>query len=341
MSIRSILTWKRLAWGIFIPVFILLQGILLYHRYFYDWKGPVGTLSNETFVPAVMIAAGRGFHVTDIDAVPGLRAFVDYQSARFDVAAIPQEVALEAPGRGYQWLRYMLYTVGYIWRMFGVSWKALAILTLLMLLISSIAVYKISRLAMPISWSIFVALAFTWNSAVYTQMHLFRDFSKAPFILVTVYLLARAIAKHLSWKGYLVTATLIGLVLGVGLGFRTDMLALVPLSIIVLFTCRLKPARYINVFRPMAALLLVLTFTISGYLILSVYTTVPGENGHHLVMGFSSRCLQEMGTLTPASYEVNYVSHDTHATWVSWASAYNGITMSNDELKAAVWAGGG
>ena len=98
-----------------------VQGIALYYRVFSDWKGPVGTISNETFVPAIMIAAGRGFYVTDIDAVPGLRAFVDYQSAHFDVAAIPQEAALESPGRGYQWLRYMLYTVGYIWKIFGVS----------------------------------------------------------------------------------------------------------------------------------------------------------------------------------------------------------------------------
>ena len=88
-------------------------------------------------------------------------------------------------------LRYMLYTVGYLWKVFGVSWKSLAILILVMLGISAFAVYGISRLAMPVPWSVFVALAFTWNSAVYSQMPLFRDFSKAPFILVTVFLLAR------------------------------------------------------------------------------------------------------------------------------------------------------
>ncbi|HOH28940.1 MAG TPA: hypothetical protein PLC40_04645 [Candidatus Hydrogenedentes bacterium] len=221
---------------------ILLQGLLFYHRHFTDWRGPVGTVSNETFVPAIMIAAGRGFYVTDIDAVPGLRAFVNYESARFDVAAIPQEAALESPGRGYQWLRYMLYTVGYIWKIFGVSWKSLAILILVMLGISAFAVYGISRLAMPVPWSIFVALAFTWNSAVYSQMPLFRDFSKAPFILVTVFLLARSVKKRLALRDYLITAALIGVVLGVGMGFRTDMLILVPLSIVVLLTCRLQRA---------------------------------------------------------------------------------------------------
>lgn len=336
MSVRSVLTWKRLAWGIFIPVFVLLQGFLLYQRFFHDWKGPVGTISNETFVPAIMIAAGRGFYVTNIDAVPGLRAFVDYQSARFDVAAIPREVVLESPGRGYQWLRYMLYTVGYIWKIFGVSWNVMAILILIMLCVSAFAVYGISRLAMPALWSAFVALAFTWNSAVYSQMHLFRDFSKAPFILITVFLLARAVSRRLSWKEYLTTAGLIGVVAGVGMGFRTDMLILVPLSIIVLFTCRLQPARYLPAFRFAAAMLLVLAFWVASFPVFLAHTSASFETGHDFLLGFSSRCKQEMGTLIPASYEKEYLSHDTYVAWSTMASAYEGITMPPVELQHAL-----
>lgn len=336
MSIRNVLTCKRLAWGIFISVLVLLQGFLLYQRIFHDWKGPVGTISNETFVPAVMIAAGRGFYVTDIDAVPGLRAFVDYKSARFDVVAIPKDAVLESPGRGYQWLRYMLYTVGYIWKIFGVSWKALAILTLVMLSVSAFAVYGISRLAMPAPWSAFVALAFTWNSAVYSQMPLFRDFSKAPFILVTVFLLARSVKKRLAWKEYIITAALIGVVAGAGMGFRTDMLILVPLSILVLFTCRLQPARYLLAFRFMAAISLILAFLFASYPVFIAHTSASFETGHDFLLGFSSRCNQEMGTLVPASYEKQYLSHDTYTAWSAMASAYDGITMSPVELQHAL-----
>ncbi len=336
MSIRRRNAWKPFAWGIVLSFAGLLQGILFYQRFFYEWKGPVGTISNETFVPAVMIAAGRGFYVTDIDAVPGLRAFVDYQSTRFDVAAIPEEVVLETPGRGYQWLRYMLYSVGYIWKIFGVSWKVLAILILVMLCVSSIAVYGISRLAMPAPWSLFVALAFTWNSAVYTQMHLFRDFSKAPFILVVVFLLTRAVSRRLAWKEYLCTAALIGFIAGIGMGFRSDMLILVPLSIIVLLTCRLKPAQYVHVFRPAAAMLLILVFIVSGFPVLRSHASASFETGHDFLLGFSSRCKQEMGTLVPGSYEKQYLSHDTYTAWSTMASAYDGITMDPAELQQAL-----
>jgi len=329
-------TWKRFAWGSAIFACILLQGLLLYHRHFMDWRGPFGTLSNETFVPAIMIAAGRGFYVTDIDAVPGLRAFVGYQSTRFDVAAIPQEAALESPGRGYQFLRYMLYTVGYLWKVFGVSWKSLAILILVMLGISAFAVYGISRLAMPVPWSVFVALAFTWNSAVYSQMPLFRDFSKAPFILVTVFLLARSVKKRLTRRDYLITAALIGVVLGVGMGFRTDMLILVPLSIVVLLTCRLQRARYLPAFRFVAPLLLVLAFLLASFPVFLAHTSASFETGHDFLLGFSSRCKQEMGTLIPASYEKEYLSHDTYTAWSTMASAYDGITMTPVELQQAL-----
>jgi len=215
MAMRSLLTWKAATWGTFFFVAVLLQGILLYQRVFSEWEGPIGTISTESYVPAIMIAGGRGFHLVDVDSVPGLRSFLDYDSTQFDTEAIPQDVVLEAPTRGYQWLRYMLYTVGYIWRIFGVSWNVLAILLLVMLFISSLAVYGISRQALPVSWSLFVALAFTWNSAVWSQMPLFRDFSKAPFILVTVFLLSRAISRRLSWKEYLCTAVLISVVAGV------------------------------------------------------------------------------------------------------------------------------
>ncbi len=336
MSIRGVLTWKRFALGSAIFACILLQGLLFYHHHFTDWRGPVGTVSNETFVPAIMIAAGRGFYVTDIDAVPGLRAFVNYESARFDVAAIPQEAALESPGRGYQWLRYMLYTVGYIWKIFGVSWKSLAILILVMLGISAFAVYGISRLAMPVPWSIFVALAFTWNSAVYSQMPLFRDFSKAPFILVTVFLLARSVKKRLALRDYLITAALIGVVLGVGMGFRTDMLILVPLSIVVLLTCRLQHARYLPAFHFVAPLLLVLAFLLASFPVFLAHTSAFFETGHDFLLGFSSRCKQEMGTLIPASYEKEYLSHDTYTAWSTMASACDGITMTPVELQQAL-----
>ncbi len=205
-----------------------------------------------------------------------------------------------------------------------------------MLCVSSMAVYGISRLAMPAPWSLFVALAFTWNSAVYSQMHLFRDFSKAPFILITVFLLACAVSRRLSWKEYLATAVLIGLVSGAGLGFRSDMLILVPLSIIVLFTCRLKFTRYVHAFRPAAAILLILFFILAGFPVLRSHTSASFETGHDFILGYSSRCGQEMGTLVPASYEKHYLSHDVYTAWKTWSAAYRGMSMDSAELHQAL-----
>ena len=329
------INWKRLIRGAALIFFIGIQGWMIYHRVFPTWQGPIGTLGKESLLPAVLIGAGRGFAVIDIDSVPELRAFMNYETTSFDAGAIPDDAELEYPNLVYQWHRYVLYTVGYTWRIFGISWNGVAGILLVMLLTSAMAVYGISRLALPVPLSIFVTLAFVWNNAILSVMPLFRDFSKAPFILITIYLLARPVCRPQEVRRYLTTAVLIGFVLGVGMGFRRDMAALVPLAILVLFSCRLQPVRCACLLRPAAAVLLALTFALCSLPILVAFHPMRWTNAHDLTMGFSSRCEEELGTLMPASYERNHTYHDTYASWQVQATANHHISMGGNALEQA------
>jgi len=86
----------------------------------------------------------------------------------------------------------------------------------------------------------------------------------------------------------------------------------------------------------MAPLLLVLAFLLASFPVFLAHTSASFETGHDFLLGFSSRCKQEMGTLIPASYEKEYLSHDTYTAWSTMASAYDGITMTPVELQQAL-----
>lgn len=329
-------TWQYCVWAIVITAAALVQGILIYHRVFDAWEGPIGTHGKESLLPAIFIAAGRGFAVADVDSIPGLRSFLTYGSREFDISSLPDDVILEYPDLHFQWHRYVQYTVGWIWRICGASWHAVAGLILVMLFVSCAAVYGISRQALSVPWSIFVVEAFLWNASLSSTMPLFRDFSKAPFILTAIYLLARAVRRELSWKGCLGHAALIGLVLGVGMGFRRDMAAIAPLAAFILCTCRIKPVRFGFVLRPAAILLLGAVFVVTAFPVLKSFYPVRWTNNHDLIMGLSSRCDQELGTLTPASYEKHYLSHDIYTVYMFWAAVHHGTSMEGTTQQAAL-----
>ncbi len=307
---------------------LTLQIFLLYFLAFEHWSGPSGTLSNELFLPSVMIAAGRGFSVVEVDAVPELRAFMNYERRTFSLSEIPDDLPASYPNEPYQWHRYMIWTVGVLWRVFGVSWNVFRGFSLVFLFMAAAAVYGIARLALPRGWSLFVAHAFVWNTAVLATVGLFRDFSKAPFILTAIGLLGWLIKTRPSVRRYLCVAALLGGVLGFGMGFRRDMAAVVLLSAPILLSCRLESCRRPILSRAGAAAILLAMFAVVSLPILLSLYPMRWTNAHDAAMGLSSRCEQELGTLTPSSCEKQYLSHDVYTTFQMWASAQHGLSMS-------------
>ncbi|HDP34512.1 MAG TPA: hypothetical protein ENN29_05320, partial [Candidatus Hydrogenedentes bacterium] len=308
---------------------------MLYLFAFQGWSGPGYNLSNELYLPAVMIAAGDGFTVVDVDAVPELRTFFNYDTLHFDVASIPDDLPRRIPNETYELHRYLLYAVGAVWRVFGVSWNSIRVLSLFFLFVSSVLVYCISRLALPPFLSYIVAQAFSWNGAVLWTLHILRDFSKAPFVLCLALLLGVAIRTRLTARWYMRTAVLIGITLGIGMGFRRDMLALLPLALLVLATCRLRSMRIACLLRIAAAALAVFFFVICAFPVLIPFYSMRWTNGHDTVMGFSSRCDQEMGLIVPASYEKQYRLHDVYVTWQIWGAVRHNFSLSQSELEAS------
>ena len=238
------------------------------------------------FEPAVMIACGRGFVVTEPQVavvVPFLKKQVD----SFECGDIPPVETRSAQTLTQGPWRYLMTAVGWTWRLFGVSWSAMAPLFGTLFGATVAAAYAVFRLgAGPL-----LALLCSWGIAV-SGLHLaylpsLRDYAKAPFTLILVFLLGLLVVRKATWKGTLAVSAAYGAVLGVGYGFRTDFLAEIPPFVLALAVL-LKGgiSRNLQLKLASAALFVVMFFATGWPIVLSVYRSF-GCQWHTVLLGFA------------------------------------------------------
>ena len=331
------ITWRRFCPSsktLVLALLIAAELVAVYFLAFENWQGPGDWGSNLGYLPAVMIAAGRGLTVTNVDAIPELKSFIAFETDRFDVDLLPPDLQVWNPDVETRWYQYLLYTVGYLWRVFGVSWNMVRGLTVFFLLLAGLCVYGICRLALPPAWSLLAAHAFCWNIGVLNTLVSFRDFSKAAFILCAIWMLGNLIRQRSSLRKYLATACLLGLVLGIGMGFRRDMQVVLPISILLLMTCRLQPPGLRIVWRISAAMLAVAVFIPISYPVMSALYPKRWINAHDTIMGLSSDCESGLRPLKLSSCQKHYLLHDGYSTSQAVYAAHRGISMTEEETEA-------
>jgi len=127
-----------------------------------------------------------------------------------------------------------------------------------------------------------------------------RDFSKAPFILTIIFLLVYLIKVKPSLSRLAVYLPLLGLLIGVGMGFRQDIIIFIPTAILV--AC-------ISLYRVGNASLLRRCVVAALFLACLFGTASPMlgkmEGGaqpyHPLVQGYSMKRMESLG-IAPAAY---------------------------------------
>lgn len=184
------------------------------------------------FEPAVMIACGRGFVISKVQPKP-LEDFLFQRTDRFDCADLPPDLALD-PEHIYQgaWF-YLETTVGWAWRVLGISWSGMGPLFGLLFAISVGLAFGILRLSMNAPFAALGAIGLALSSSQLLNLPHLRDYAKAPFALALVLIIGVLVSKPPTTRRVLSLAAAYGAVLGVGYGFRTDFLAFVPVFLIV------------------------------------------------------------------------------------------------------------
>ncbi len=329
LRLRGRIFWELTALAVLAAVAVV-QG----QEALATWRGPGGSVTTELYIPAVSMAAGRGFTNIVPESVPELRRFLDFQAPSLDTTLLNQSCR-EQPLHPYQeYHRYLVMTVGWVWSVFGVSWDAMKLLLLLLLAVCLWEVYWISRLAMGPLAAFFVALAFSWCQPLLAVLGNLRDFSKAPFLLGAILVLGLIIRRPRNARVVLFLAAAAGAVLGIGLGFRRDAMVVVPFAALVLaFAPVAVPGwRRRVLLRASAIAVLAGVFCASGWPILKAFHEHGTLAAHDTIMGFSTNADLEM-SLEIASYEKLYVLNDLYCSMAAHDAGRRGITGDPEEYR--------
>jgi len=295
-----------------LALFVLVFGTAVGIAYLVTWTGVIGPrygLNTTWLVPAVMVACGQGWLHTDHEQVPGLTEFLEQKTLEF----VPDHLPAELPARHHTFVechRYLNWAVGITWRLCGISWHALKVLLAVLFGVTAAIVYGLFRLGMNRFLSTAGAALFVLSPGVLSMLPHLRDFSKAPFILGTIFILGYLVKRPVKIALFLALAGLLGLIEGIGLGFRQDLLICVPASVFVLAFGAQLEARAVVRWRLAGVAVLLVCFGIPAWPILRVMRAQGGaESSHYLLQGLFTDCEDTLG-LGRASYERLYSNND-------------------------------
>jgi hypothetical protein len=263
------------------------------------------------FEPAVLMACGRGFGVV-LPTPAALNDFLLVKQDRFDCAALGDLATRPLVGSAHANWYYMYGAAAAVWRVTGVSWRAIDWLVAIMVGAVAAVLYALFRLAGPRWMAALFTVLFVISPANLNVTLSLRDYSKAPFVLgallVLGWLAMQPRSRRMTWT----LAAIYGVVVGIGYGFRADLIVMVPLGAV--FVLLFLPGSWRLEWRrnALAAVTLVAAFVVSSWPVLTSAMDLGGCHYHFALLGWTSPLAAEM-RLTPADYRFGDHLTDTFA----------------------------
>ncbi len=268
-----------------LALLLFIVAVLFGMSYLAVWTNPPeGYWQAWWLAPSVMMATGHGFVYPEPAPQP-LLDFMNRKVDRLSANAIPFNTPVRDISFFHEGHRYLLYAVALVWRLFGVSWKALLPLYGVLCGISVVAAYGVFRLGMNRLFACFLALLFMLSPAHLSALPLLRDYGKAPFMLAAIFVMGWIIARPMSRARLLGLSALLGLWLGIGRGFRMDVLVCVPAAALVLAAFIPGAFRGTLRLRLAAVLVLLVSFEVAAWPILHPKASAK-TSAHHVLGGF-------------------------------------------------------
>lgn len=265
-------------------VAVLLQLALWYGNFAADHA--INPPDYHYLSPAIAVAAGKGFH--GAVPVPG-SPLDDFLSRRSMTLAWSEaeRMTVGPPDRFHETTRYLINTVGYWWRIVGISWHSIGAVGAAFHGMTVAGTYALIRAFLPVP---FAAIGALWMCTSTLQLALVphvRDYSKGAFIIAVLPLLAVLALRPLSRRMLLLCAGGAGALIGFGQGFKMDVAIMLPLAIACIVL--LRGQRPWTDLREKGLLLLAL---MAGWLLgagpLLYRLSEGGSNSFHVVLlGFS------------------------------------------------------
>ena len=239
------------------------------------------------FEPAVMVACGHGF--TRVPQRPqALDDFLNLRTAAFSCDSLPADAAPTTSGLYQSAWYYLLLTVGATWSVFGVSWSSLGPLFGLLFGLTTGLAFVLFRLGMGRPLALLCAVAFAVSTSHLSNVPHLRDYAKAPFVLALIVTMAALVYGRASRRRLVIVSAAGGVVLGIGYGFRTDLLACIPPLLVSLWLFAPGGALQHVAWKVQATVVMLAAFLIAGWTPIRQVTGEGGCQWHVTLLGLSS-----------------------------------------------------
>ena len=302
-------------------------------------NGVVQVFYQSSFGPAVMVACGREFREPDVASVPPLAAFLAEQTDSFECGELPASTRTFPLNGLQEATRYLQLLVAAVWRFTGVSWARLAILPGLMFGAVAALTYVLLRLALARFLALGASVAALMSTPNIMLVPQLRDYCKGPFLLAVIAIMMATVIGPADRRRIIALSALAGAIVGVGLGFRTDLAIAVPPVMVTL--AFLVPAGIPRGVRVAAIGVFLGTFVVAAFPVLRSRLE-GGNTGHVVLLGFATAFDLPL-RIEPSVYEFVGQYNDTFA--FSVVNSYvirvqhrrDGVALASVEYEAAAY----
>jgi hypothetical protein len=280
------------------------------------------------FEPAVMLACDRGFTVAEGPRPAPLDDFLFRRADAIDCSQLPGDLVVGTRNvYQYGWF-YLMTTVGLTWKVVGVSWSGLAPLFGVLFGIVVCVTYALFRTAVPWPAALIASTMIAISPLHLQNLPHLRDYAKAPFVLTLILILFVLVRRPMQPRSLLLLAAAYGAILGVGYGFRTDLLANIPPFVVTLLL--FMPGGVVRGFavRAGAVLLAAAVFLITSWPAASYVAQSGGCQWHAVLLGLSDIFSDDL-RVTSSFYDWMPVFSDeyVHTAVNSYASRVDGAAF--------------
>lgn len=277
------------------------------------------------FAPAVMYACGYGFSNPVYEQ--HIDAFLNKKTNTVSCEDIQYQPI--KPLSAFQSAEYyFILSAGVIWNLFGIGWDRLIPLFLILYSGSVAATYCIFRLAMRRSISFLLSLIIATSSLQMSYLLKLRDYSVAPFLLWTIWISAQLVIANPNLKKRVLLCAGAGLITGVGLGFRTDLLVLIP-YFILMFLLFVKKGSSFFLSKIVPLLIFLISFLIVSYPILHKTLEFGSNLPHVIILGLANEFTQYLALQQSKIYSLIPAYMDVIAYSVINSFAERAYGLSN------------
>lgn len=271
------------------------------------------TFFYQNFVPeAILWACGHEF-LFPKQVITELIPFLKGHVLTFDCNTLPKFNSYNTTSEFATVQPYLTWSVAWLWKALGVSYKAISLIIFILWGAYTSGLYLLFRQFFARWIAILATLFICFSPVMVSMIGSLRDFSKAPFIIWSLYLLIRTIKQSNQNKlRTFITPLAAGAIGGLGMGFRSDIYFLLPIGIIFLLIGFKNPEITGIVRHVFSKIKIALVFALSFLIFASPILKFggPGGVGGVFIMQGMSEPFRENLKLGAASYTTGWIYSD-------------------------------